>query len=503
MSCELQKIFNKYCEKYPLYTQEAVVDQMVEDGIITNDIAEKIKSGVSLFLLDIEFRVQENNNSDYKEIFGWYPDSDKDEPQEINFNREIEPTEQAEGSIDCWLLSGVNALNTTEWGKTVLYNAIEPDGEGGVTIRLPGSPIPQKNFHITSDEIAAADKSGQYSFGDQDMLAIELAVEKLFKIMDENKIGEIDRNGADTDSYLGNMIMDGRYTLDVERLLTGRETKSFANTAKGIKAQEFNKTYKYLSDNLENYAVTVTFSSRPDAFGYRDKNDPVHGNHSYCLKEMVYGKYVILSDPYDSGTDIKMDWQRFISDECLVLFCTAKDENSDIKLEEALPENLRKIEQESVEKRQREKAEAEALETAEKQKSEKQKFDSEQEDAWQDIITTFGEDGKRKLDDWNPSKPKINKYNVIKFFDKYGVEIIAKVDHDVRGWGYGKAKKCYILPMIEALAEFAKDKGVSRQEIMDFQNKCNKELDAWFYTDEKVIMQEVQKMLHLVRQKQN
>ena len=44
--------FNEYVKKYPLYSKDAIVNLMVEDGIISPETAKKIKSGMSLFLLE-------------------------------------------------------------------------------------------------------------------------------------------------------------------------------------------------------------------------------------------------------------------------------------------------------------------------------------------------------------------------------------------------------------------------------------------------------------------
>jgi hypothetical protein len=42
---------------------------------------------------------------------------------------------------------------------------------------------------------------------------------------------------------------------------------------------------------------------------------------------------------------------------------------------------------------------------------------------------------------------------------------------------------------------------INSKTIDDFKNKCNKELDATFYTDEKVIQSEVEKMVKLIKSK--
>lgn len=52
MAGEIQALFNKYQKWYPYYSRDAIVDLMLKNGVITSDIAKKIKSGASLFLLD-------------------------------------------------------------------------------------------------------------------------------------------------------------------------------------------------------------------------------------------------------------------------------------------------------------------------------------------------------------------------------------------------------------------------------------------------------------------
>lgn len=432
--------------------------------------------------------------------------SNKTQNSVFNFNGEIEPTKQADDQIDCWLLSGINALNTTKWGKKAIKDAIKPDETGGVYITLQGAPTKQKVFHVSIEDMQKANNSKQYSTGDPDMLAIELAVEKLYKIMDKQKLGEIDRLGADTNSYLGNMIVDnGARILSVEKLLTNREEKLIVNNLhgpnpwEGIDKSDFEKTYKYLADNKDSISITATFSARGDAFGYREQDDPVHGMHSYCVKKIVYGKYVILSDPYDSGKDVKMSWKRFTTDECLVLFCSTESAEADTKLEKALPNNYRAAEKLHTEKVKQRKDKIEQERIAKENMEKKELFELEEKHNWDSIIQTFGDDGKKKLNDFDPTTPPINKHNVLKFFKKYGTEIIAKIDKDVRGWGNGKAKKTYILPMIESLAELAKEKGIEQSKIDMFKKTCiDQELEAWFYTNEKVIINEVNNMLKIL-----
>ena len=74
-------------------------------------------------------------------------------------------------------------LEDVEKLRKAIEEAIVPDtyGNNGVTIKFKGSPIKQKEFYITAEEIAKARESGNYSSGDDDMIAFELATEKTFK----------------------------------------------------------------------------------------------------------------------------------------------------------------------------------------------------------------------------------------------------------------------------------------------------------------------------------
>ncbi len=52
MAGEIQALFDRYQKRYPYYSRDAIVDLMLKNGVITSDIARKIKSGASLFLID-------------------------------------------------------------------------------------------------------------------------------------------------------------------------------------------------------------------------------------------------------------------------------------------------------------------------------------------------------------------------------------------------------------------------------------------------------------------
>ncbi len=96
------------------------------------------------------------------------------------------------GTGDCWLLSGIAAINATPAGKELFANAIKWNSDyTAITVTFPGTG---DSVTITIDELLNADPdlgSDKYNNGDNDVLALVLAYEKLY--------GEI--NGDDGDTF--------------------------------------------------------------------------------------------------------------------------------------------------------------------------------------------------------------------------------------------------------------------------------------------------------------
>ena len=76
--------------------------------------------------------------------------------------------------------------------------------------------------------------------------------------------------------------------------------------------------------------------------------------------------------------------------------------------------------------------------------------------------------------------------------------LIEKLDKYQSGLGSGNRKKALISPIIDALVEKAKESNVQADKIDAFKKNCYKELDAIFYTDEKVIISEIEKIRKLI-----
>jgi len=527
MAGKIQELLNQYQQKYPLYTMANIADLMLKDGVITSDVANKIKEGVSLFIIDNQLSLQrEENNFNSTEIFGGYFTSKKSLPK-TNFNRKIEPTFQSKKQGDCWLLSDINALNQTEWGKKAIFDAVNPNPDGSVTIKFKGSPIEQKEFNITAQEIEVARNSRYYSNGDDDMIAFEIATEKLSKILVKkglaNRITNFD-NLTDPKSYIagGGVYFNDGHTLDISHLITGRKDVE-VSFSQEIKVPD--AILRYISDNTKTSSV-CTFMS--DYLIEREEDAPIHGGHAYAVKKIVYGKYVIVIDPYHADQTIKLSWEYF-KNNIEKLNVSAQDTETRECIDRLLPIGLKNQIEESYQNS------AEINNQTSKRQKANDTYDNifpnvakilisygfESEDIMFDKINvswtdsyghtlhdakTFEIEYKSIKDEYmknnnssnEPNTKDINKDNVLLLLD-IKPNFIEYLDKSKSGWGNGKKKKALIMPIITALIQKAEEQEISPKVIEDFKNQCLKELDAKFYTDEKVIIQEVDKLRSILQ----
>ena len=229
-------------------------------------------------------------------------------------------------------------MNTTDWGRKAIHDAIIPDQDesGGVTIKFKGSPLKQKSFHITAEEIDSARQSGKYSDGDDDMIAFELATEKVIRgMIKENKRTRVDvfDKQIGYKSYLAGLITkENRLsyeTLSVMQLITGNKDVRYQWW---YKEKGSENVLKYLAQNTNKTVSTCCFDGWVD----RDEKDPIHGNHAYAIKKIVYGKYVVVIDPEKPKQSITLSWRKFTT-ECKDLFINYENKNILSEIKKSFP----------------------------------------------------------------------------------------------------------------------------------------------------------------------
>lgn len=366
----------------------------------------------------------------------------KPEPKKpLFFNGEIEPTWQGKNG-DCWLLAGVNALNTTDWGREAisetLKNAKKPDSEGNFHVKLKGSKLNVDTFKISVDEFCEARESGYYSSGDDDMIMIELAVEK-YRLLSK---------GLDMKLNNGSSLIGG-YSPEVMRLIAGDDI----NTYFVKKSSDLDKLTDLISEDQNKYAMICNFSN---------DNDPrLSSSHAYTIIS-IDKKEVILSNPWHSYKKIKISYEDFRKNFGSL---TINSKDKDERFSPYIP-----------------------------------KKNTFEEDL--DLARKINLNIRNKDDNaLKKAISQINEDNIMTILEVAITQnVIADLDSYKFGWGNGKEKKALIEPIINALAERAAEVGVDSQKIAEFEKICIKqELNAKFYTSGKTIQAEIDKMRQLIK----
>ena len=375
-----------------------------------------------------------------------------------NINGEIENTKQG-NTGDCWLLTNLNCLRDTNWGKKIIKNSIKSDWAGGVIITFKGAKTDKKEFHITVDEIINAHQSGIYSSGDDDVIAMELAVEKYLKLyrnQEDKKSGEaINGNGLNTAEFAE--LLSGEkanlyYSLPAQNSFLTEVKRSY---------DEKKRILEEIEKNPGKYAVSIGFTGTTF-------DGVMIGNHAYQLQKVITEKnkkYVILVNPHNSSEKIKMDLDKFIQYSGLISITEPPNEKtnynlmSDLDRDRAFIERLKYL-NESIGK----------MENA-------KDLDLEQ---IKDLT-------------------KLMNKNNVKYLTKSNlILLIYACDKLKSGWGNGEEKKVLIAPIVDAYCEYAKEQGVAESIIQEVKTACVKELDAMFYTDESVIVKNMQMLFEEV-----
>lgn len=175
-----------------------------------------------------------------KGYFVWHKDSENFEEFGPTVERKRMLTEKVDGKIDnfiqgnvgdCWLLSAINGLKRNEQGKKILEKSISIDSDDNITITLQG---PKKQYTFTKEQLDSTlnSKDYQYSTGDRDVLAIEMAIEKFKKESITNPRKHV------TNMY--NYYLQPTYE---DSPLEGGQTYNSLHILTGMKSNRIMKTY--------------------------------------------------------------------------------------------------------------------------------------------------------------------------------------------------------------------------------------------------------------------
>lgn len=219
---------------------------------------------------------------------------------------EIGETKQGKTG-DCWVLSGINSLSYTEEGRKMIKDALEYT-DGGTIVHLEGAG----NYFIPDELVTQTKGSKQYSSGDDDMIIFELAIEAA---LDDIKTGKlkptedapwfIEKSEDLDETKKGVSSTEGGYNSGTIYLLTGRTSKTYYN--EGITSDVLSGL-----EGRDDVALGVgNFKEKVTVKDINGKNVKIIPNHAYAVKELKDG-VITLVNPWDSGKEIKLDYETFI-----------------------------------------------------------------------------------------------------------------------------------------------------------------------------------------------
>ena len=252
---------------------------------------------------DFDYNCASSNKS-FKSDIDEYEDVVEDYPK-YNINGEIEEFKQ--GNInDCWLLGSTQAFSFSKKGSEILKNAIKNNEDGTYTISLKGLDYSVK---ITDSDLDNARKNGNYSSGDDDVLLLEVGIQKAFEKARSGKI--------DVPESLLNHINDSDNTIDygsfrdLAYLFTGESADVYQT-----KYDDVGAVLDYIADDVNkgNTILTCVFEGENngnDAKIVKDINgDKViltpYSSHLFSVKQINDDGTIVIINPYDSETEITL-----------------------------------------------------------------------------------------------------------------------------------------------------------------------------------------------------
>ena len=212
---------------------------------------------------------------------------------------------------DCWILSGVNSMSYSEKGREMIKDALEYT-DNGTIVHLKGA----KDYFVSNDEITKTKGSLQFSGGDDDMIAFELAIEKVRDEQANNNMNFDEYNSAiesairlSSSSLEKSSIGDGGMVTEALYYITGKTGEKGTSEEKKQELLE-----KYINGNGDyilscgtpddNYSVTVK-----DANG---KKVSLYGDHAYAVKSADENTVTVVN-PWNSGKEIVLSKDTFLN----------------------------------------------------------------------------------------------------------------------------------------------------------------------------------------------
>lgn len=221
---------------------------------------------------------QRRSTSGFNEAFhGIFNDENK------GVNGEIDEAVFQGTKGDCWLLSGVLSLSYTQDGKELIKNSIFQNKNGDYEVWLEGLG---KSYTVSKEELESKNvstlssglglESSSYSTGDDDMLLMELAVEKA--------------------------VQEGNNDIVTQSGITGGSAYYLYNAMSDNEVQ-----YAYGDDPIETVNLLNEYAMNQNecaaTLGITDGFAGLEDNHAYAVKKVTQNTTTLVN-PWDTTEDI-------------------------------------------------------------------------------------------------------------------------------------------------------------------------------------------------------
>lgn len=251
------------------------------------------------YSLDGRFDITEFTDA-YANVFALSVDQKRALTKPGDFsNGIVDPFSQGEIG-DCWILSGINAVSKSSFGKESISKIIKPNTannafgtNGSYTVKFPGDPSGQE-FIVTQAEIDERRKAGTASSGDVDTTILEIATIKYYYKDDRASIGQ-----------------DGIHSA-ILNLLTGKPAISSGD--KPPKEMTDPILRKLAQDQKDGKGFSLEFAGGYASDGtFVASGDPKSlGGHSFALTGIDYDKGIITyENPWDTNVHREMSIDEF------------------------------------------------------------------------------------------------------------------------------------------------------------------------------------------------
>jgi len=197
---------------------------------------------------------------------------------------------------DCWFLSALSALSSTEKGSEIIKDSIKYT-DNGYEITFKGLG---QTYTVTNKEIAEAksqtedDNTKTHTEGDDDVIAMELALEKLSEYLEQNKINVEGNSG----SLKSEDILNGN-SPDFAMKILGVDTDTKTEI---MTSSEFNKLLQndeeYLNNEIMGIFCSYSNTTTTDSEG---NTITLNKMHTYAIQSISKeNSTVTLINPWDT-----------------------------------------------------------------------------------------------------------------------------------------------------------------------------------------------------------